>query len=77
MPKGWNKSVVMDEVLNKHPGAKLVFFGDRICPGGNDLPLAEALDKANSGHLSVPIADFTETWRILETGAAHGRLLAA
>ena len=54
VPKGWNKSVVMTEVLARNPGARLAFFGDRICAGGNDLPLAEALKKSDGPHISPP-----------------------
>ncbi|MEO1140902.1 MAG: HAD-IIB family hydrolase [Pseudomonadota bacterium] len=67
VPKGWNKSVVMTEVLAKHRNANLVFFGDRICEGGNDKPLADALEMSGDGHVAVSVETYTDTWRALET----------
>ena len=77
VPNGWNKSVVMTEVLTKNPDANLVFFGDRICPGGNDLPLAEALTKADGNHMSIAVENYAQTWRHLETNQLTNELIAA
>lgn len=57
--KGRNKAQVYDVI-----GAPLVFFGDRIFPGGNDYPLhcrmIDPLDK------SWAVTSATETWDLLK-----------
>ena len=57
--KGRNKAQVYDVI-----GAPLVFFGDRIFPGGNDYPLhcrmIDPLDK------SWPVTSASETWNLLK-----------
>lgn len=70
VPKGWNKSVVKDEVLSKYPSASLIFFGDRIVPNGNDLPLSEALEIPEGKHMSQPVNSYHDTWKILEVNTA-------
>jgi len=66
VPKGWNKSVVKNEILSKYPEASLVFFGDKIVPNGNDLPLAEALQDSDGKHISVPVDSYKDTWKFLK-----------
>lgn len=65
VPQGWNKSVVKHEVLSKYPDARLTFFGDKIAPNGNDLPLAEALNDQSGKHTSVAVESYEETWEYL------------
>ena len=65
VPTGWNKSVAKSEVLRQHPNAKLVFFGDRICEGGNDMPLAMSLNDGSKQHRAYPVVDYNETWQYL------------
>ena len=77
VPNGWNKSVVMAEILGRHPDAKLVFFGDRICPGGNDEPLAKALFEKDDGHICVPVSNYSQTWEYLETNSVRTNRKAA
>lgn len=64
-PKGWNKGGVANEVLERHPGASLHFFGDNMGEGGNDEPLAKALAAAGSRHRVHPVADWRETLGLL------------
>ncbi len=66
VPVGWNKSVVKGEVLKKYPHASLLFFGDRITPNGNDLPLAEALLEPEGKHGSRSVDSYHDTWKLLE-----------
>lgn len=65
VPVGWNKSVVKHEVLARYPDARLTFFGDKIAPNGNDLPLAEALNDPSGKHTSVAVESYEETWEYL------------
>ncbi len=65
VPAGWNKSAAKEEILIRNPGARLCFFGDRICKGGNDLPLAEALAGEGEFHQVTNVTDFQDTWRKL------------
>ena len=66
VPRGWNKSVVKDEILSKCPDASLLFFGDRISENGNDLPLAEVLLGPEGKHCSRPVNSYVDTWKLLE-----------
>ncbi len=66
VPNGWNKSVVKAEVLKKYPDASLIFFGDRIVENGNDLPLAEALNKDGDRHTSHSVRSYLDTQGFLE-----------
>ena len=65
-PKGWNKSRVQTEVRSWHPDAVMHFFGDNIFEGGNDLPLAEAIQQDSSANQIYPVSDHYDTWRILQ-----------
>lgn len=62
VPTGWNKSVAKEKILDQHPHAQLIFFGDRICDGGNDLPLAQALTINGSIHEAISVQGYTDTW---------------
>ncbi|MDJ0613515.1 MAG: HAD-IIB family hydrolase [Rhizobiaceae bacterium] len=63
-PKGWNKGRVYSEIRRLHPDSEIVFFGDRMEEGGNDLPLAEKL--LENGHKVHAVKNFKETWDILQ-----------
>lgn len=65
VPAGWNKSVVKREILDRTPGAELIFFGDKMGPQGNDRPLALALDTPCGKHRAVEVMDYRETWKHL------------
>jgi len=65
VPAGWNKSVAKREVLERLPAGRLIFFGDRINEGGNDMPLAKALDDGTGLHTSFKVGSFQDTWKIL------------
>lgn len=62
VPLGQNKSMVMGEILEREPDTGLIFFGDKMAPGGNDAPLGAALTKAGDPHLAVPVKNFQNTW---------------
>jgi len=62
VPKGWNKSVVKQEVLEKFPGSQLTFFGDKMGPGGNDKPLADVLNTPSGRHSAIPVESYKDTW---------------
>ncbi len=70
VPCGWNKSVVMKELLAQDPTVEIFFFGDRTGPGGNDRPLADALWQAGAPHRVNPVRHYSETWNILR-GQTH------
>jgi len=67
VPKGQNKSIVLKKILKFHAAAIILFFGDRMEPGGNDRPLAQALSKDNSLHQVKAVRSFNDTWQLLKT----------
>lgn len=73
-PRGWNKGRVAAEVLARHPGARLQFFGDNTGPGGNDEPLAGALAALGPGHRVHAVRDFSHTLAILRSEFAPKRV---
>ena len=77
VPQGWNKSVVKNEVLSKYPEARLTFFGDKIAPNGNDLPLAEVLNDTSGKHTSVAVESYEETWGYLKANVVHPKARVA
>ncbi len=77
VPTGWNKSVAKDEILSRQPGSRLVFFGDRICEGGNDLPLAEVLRIEKQPHCAISVEDYQNTWFQLDIIQAKQKTKAA
>lgn len=64
-PRGWNKGRIVREILERFEGATICFFGDNICEGGNDMPLARALRRDSDRHRLHPVADHRETLAIL------------
>lgn len=42
-PTGWNKSRVIKYLREWHPDCKMVYFGDKLSPGGNDHPIISQL----------------------------------
>jgi len=65
MPTGWNKSLVMKDLLEQHPAARITFYGNRIQENGSDLPLAEALDDGTGRHKSLSVDNYKDTWRLM------------
>tara|TARA_B100001057_G_scaffold123086_1_gene121941 strand:+ start:1490 stop:2191 length:702 start_codon:yes stop_codon:yes gene_type:complete len=62
--KGRNKAQVYDVI-----GAPLVFFGDRIFPGGNDYPLhCRMIGPQDKSH---PVTSASETWNLLKEYYNH------
>ena len=70
VPRGWNKAVVFNELLPQGENQALMFFGDRIVEGGNDLPLAKAIWSAGAPHEVRPVETWKETFEqlLLEVG---------
>lgn len=66
VPKGYNKSMAMEEILKREPDSGLIFFGDRMAEGGNDKPLADALENAGPPHRAIPIKTYLDTWEELK-----------
>ena len=60
-PKGADKSQILRDFDNNDT---LHFFGDAIFPGGNDMPLAEAIVKQSNGTF-YKVSDWKDTWEIL------------
>ncbi|MEP0520224.1 MAG: HAD-IIB family hydrolase [Hyphomicrobiales bacterium] len=54
-PLGWTKAQILKHLKNWHPKAKFIFFGDRMNEGGNDRPLALALEVDSPQHRSVSV----------------------
>ncbi len=76
VPAGWNKAVVKAEVMRRHPGAALAFYGDSMAEGGNDRPLALALEEAGAPHRAIAVHSWTDTWRELMRQVRHEHKLA-
>ena len=55
-PAGYDKSQIADRV-----NGAVVFFGDKMMPGGNDFPLAEKIMKRNAGR-AIQVKDWKDTW---------------
>ncbi|MCB1456846.1 MAG: HAD-IIB family hydrolase [Nitratireductor sp.] len=64
-PRGWNKGRVAKEIVSRHPGAQISFFGDRISDRGNDAPLARALRQIGGQHHVQEVREPSETFAIL------------
>lgn len=56
-PKGYDKSQIASYVK----GA-VVFFGDKMAPGGNDFPLACEIVKRTGGR-AIQVKDWKDTWK--------------
>ena len=61
-PKGSDKSQILRD-FNKED--KIIFFGDAIFEGGNDLSLAEAIVSKELG-MFYKVNEWEETWEILK-----------
>ena len=70
-PRGWNKSRVYTELVRKFPDYEFHFFGDNIKDGGNDLPLAAAIEAGGDYNRIHAVVDHFETWKILQTDYVH------
>jgi phosphomannomutase len=57
-PTGADKSQILKDFENE----KVVFFGDKMEPGGNDYPLAKLLKNPSKAY---HVKDWKDTWRIL------------
>ncbi len=60
-PVGWNKSRVMIILEQNHGNQPVTFVGDAIYPGGNDWPLAQALQASSPHNVIVPVTSHTDT----------------
>lgn len=65
-PRGWNKSVILKQILNDDPTLAVMFFGDRIARGGNDRPLAKEIWSTGAPHKVQPVDTWTETFQALQ-----------
>jgi phosphomannomutase len=68
-PKGMNKAQAYNRVRSANPKHVIVFFGDRLTPGGNDYPFFEALSqnqsKSRPVDMAVPVKSYLDTKRFL------------
>ena len=62
-PKGSDKSQILRDFYRKSD--KIIFFGDAIFEGGNDLSLAEAIANKELG-MFYKVTEWKETWEILK-----------
>ena len=60
-PRGKDKSQVMSDFNNND---KVYFFGDKVNPGGNDYPLANAIEKRGNG-MAIGVKDWQDTFERL------------
>lgn len=61
-PTGWDKSQIIDDFATYN---KLVFFGDKTEPGGNDHSLAKAITDNHRGKVNQ-VKDWKETYSLLK-----------
>jgi phosphomannomutase len=76
-PAGWNKSRVIVPIQERHGDVAITFVGDRIMPGGNDWEITQTLRALSSQHVIVPIADYLETAKFLDTLEPSSQPLSA
>jgi phosphomannomutase len=62
-PCGGDKSQILKQIKYTNKD-KLFFFGDKIEPGGNDFPLAEAIRKKRAGNV-IPVRNWKHTFETL------------
>jgi len=62
-PKGSDKSQILRDFYRKSD--KIIFFGDAIFEGGNDLSLAKAITSKELG-MFYKVTEWEETWEILK-----------
>lgn len=67
-PKGNDKSQIL---VDFEEDESLIFFGDKMLPGGNDYPLAEQIKKRNGKCYHV--RDWKQTWEILKNEYSFDR----
>lgn len=70
VPMGWNKSVAKAEIQEREGECHIMFFGDRLQQGGNDKPLADALESDGSG-TAIEVSSYEETWQHLRSHLAE------
>lgn len=64
--KGRDKAQVIKYLRNLYPeGVRMVFVGDKTMPGGNDYPLAAALEKDPNSHW-LQVESYEETRALIE-----------
>lgn len=61
-PKGNDKSQILRD-FNKDD--RIFFYGDKMNPGGNDYPLAKAIQDKQLG-TSISVRDWKDTWKLLD-----------
>lgn len=76
-PLGWNKSRVLIPIQERHGNVAITFAGDSIHPGGNDWPLAQALQASSPHHVIEPVRDCAQTLRLLPSFTSTASALSA
>lgn len=73
--KGKDKSQVLDYLVEHKQvnPTKIIFFGDKCNKGGNDKPLADAVNDA--GGVVFPVSNHNQTFKTIETFSATERLV--
>ena len=62
---GYGKNQVADQLHRQYPTDDIIFFGDRICEGGNDYPLALRLRELGSNKI-VPVESPDDVLKFLK-----------
>jgi phosphomannomutase len=76
-PAGWNKSRVLVPIHERHGNEAITFVGDGIYPGGNDWPLAQALQTNSQHHVIEPVQDCAHTLKLLPSLKSSAAALSA
>ena len=62
-PTGADKSQILTDF---NYNDKIKFYGDKMVPGGNDWPLAQALKNSFGFGKAIPVNDWKDTWSKLK-----------
>lgn len=67
-PKGKDKSQIIDFFLPSDELSTIIFFGDKMTPGGNDRPLVDAITTHWKGDYKIhPVDNWEQTFTVLKT----------
>lgn len=64
--KGSDKAQILPLLRQYFSTQPIIFFGDRIEEGGNDLPLATALQQESEKNIIIPVKNPEDTFRKLQ-----------
>jgi len=64
--RGQDKSQILAQVKSNHPHASVIFFGDKMYPGGNDYPLGQAIIQDSSENVVHYVKGYKESFELMK-----------